>query len=73
MDFGKNEGHYYKSLFALGERVENNSWNDNIEETNSNESDSDESVSKESCLLCLKTYQSPNILAIEEIRRANVC
>ena len=67
---GKDEGQYCKSLFGLGERVENNST-DNVEEidSNSNESDSDESVSKECCRLCSKTYQSPNNLAVEEIRR----
>ena len=66
---GEDDGQYCKCLFALGERVDNNSSDKNVEVADSNESDSDESVSKECCLLCSKTSQSPNNLAIEEIRR----
>lgn len=66
---GEDEGQYCKSLFALGERVDNDCRDKNVEVADSNESDSDESVSKECCVLCSKTSQSPNNLAIEEIRR----
>ena len=66
---GEDGGQYCKSLFALGERVGNDRRDKNIEVTDINESDSEESVSKEYCILCSKTYQSPNNLAIEEIRR----
>jgi hypothetical protein len=67
---GNDDGQYCKSLFGLGERAQNYHVN-NIEDidSNPNESDSDNSVSKECCQLCSKTYQSPNNLAVDEIRR----